>query len=204
MNPRRIFRGPTFWIVAALLVLLVASQALGGGRASTIDTQDGLRLLADGQVTQAKIVDGDQRVDLTLSQPFEDHGTDVRFFYVEPRGEEVVEAVTAAAPEDGWTDEVPKASFLGTLLITLLPLIIILALFWFFISNMQGGGSRVMQFGKSKAKLVSKEAPKVTFADVAGAQEAVEELYEIKEFLSEPAKLQAVGAKIPKGMQLYG
>ena len=70
--------------------------------------------------------------------------------------------------------------------------------------QMQGGGSRVMNFGKSRAKLVNKDMPKVTFADVAGADEAVEELQEIKEFLAEPAKFQAVGAKIPKGVLLYG
>ncbi len=77
-------------------------------------------------------------------------------------------------------------------------------LFFFLMNQMQGGGNRVMSFGKSRAKLVSKDTPKVTFADVAGADEAVEELYEIKEFLSEPAKFQAVGAKIPKGVLLYG
>ena len=71
-------------------------------------------------------------------------------------------------------------------------------------NQMQGGGSRVMQFGKSKAKLVSKDTPKTTFADVAGADEAVEELEEIKDFLPSPAKFQAVGAKIPKGVLLYG
>jgi cell division protease FtsH len=69
---------------------------------------------------------------------------------------------------------------------------------------MQGGGGRVMQFGKSKAKLVSKDTPKTTFADVAGADEAIEELHEIKEFLENPAKFQAIGAKIPKGVLLYG
>jgi len=69
---------------------------------------------------------------------------------------------------------------------------------------MQGGGNRVMQFGKSKAKLVSKDTPKTTFADVAGSDEAIEELHEIKEFLQDPAKFQAVGAKIPKGVLLYG
>ncbi len=77
-------------------------------------------------------------------------------------------------------------------------------LFYFLFMRMQGGGSRVMQFGKSKAKLVGKETPKVTFADVAGADEAVEELHEIKEFLKEPAKFLAVGARIPKGVLLYG
>ena len=71
-------------------------------------------------------------------------------------------------------------------------------------NSMQGGGSRVMNFGKSKAKLVSKDTPKTTFADVAGADEALEELEEIKDFLASPAKFQAVGAKIPKGVLLYG
>ena len=77
-------------------------------------------------------------------------------------------------------------------------------LFWFLMSQMQGGGSKVMQFGKSKAKLANKDTPKVTFADVAGVDEAVEELLEIKEFLETPAKFQAIGAKIPKGVLLYG
>ena len=70
--------------------------------------------------------------------------------------------------------------------------------------QMQGGGNRVMQFGKSRAKLATKDTPKVTFADVAGCDEAIEELQEIKEFLQEPAKFLAVGAKIPKGVLLYG
>ena len=81
---------------------------------------------------------------------------------------------------------------------------LIVGLLFFFMNQMQGGGSKVMQFGKSKAKVVSKDTPKTTFADVAGADEAVEELEEIKEFLQEPAKFQAVGAKIPKGVLLYG
>ncbi len=203
MNFSRILRGPAIWIALGLLALFVAFSALGGGGFQQIDTSQGLTLLADGKVDQAKIVDREQRVDLTLSSEFRDKGKQVQFYYVEPRGDEVVSAVTNAVP-DGYTDEVPQDSILSTLLITLLPLIIILGLFWFLLSNMQGGGNRVMQFGKSKAKLVSKEAPKVTFADVAGAVEAVEELHEIKEFLAEPAKFQAVGAKIPKGVLLYG
>ena len=77
-------------------------------------------------------------------------------------------------------------------------------LFFFLLNSVQGGGSRVMQFGKSKAKIANKDTPKTTFSDVAGADEAVEELQEIKEFLAEPAKFQAVGAKIPKGVLLYG
>src|SRR5690606_20519961 len=86
----------------------------------------------------------------------------------------------------------------------ILPIIVIMLLFWFLLSRMQNGGGRVMQFGKSKAKLVGKESPTVTFRDVAGADEAVEELEEIKDFLKDPQKFLAVGARIPKGVLLYG
>ncbi|MCW2714732.1 MAG: rane protease FtsH catalytic subunit, partial [Frankiales bacterium] len=100
--------------------------------------------------------------------------------------------------------KVSSQNLLLSILISFLPFVIILGLLFFFMNQMQGGGSRVMQFGKSKAKLVGKDTPKTTFADVAGADEAIEELHEIKEFLQEPAKFQAVGAKIPKGVLLYG
>ena len=86
----------------------------------------------------------------------------------------------------------------------ILPFILFLG-FWIFLMNqMQGGGSRVMSFGKSKAKRMSVDAPKITFRDVAGADEAVQELHEIKEFLENPKKFQALGARIPKGVLLYG
>jgi cell division protease FtsH len=91
-----------------------------------------------------------------------------------------------------------------TALTYILPFVIFL-LFWLFIINqMQGGGSKVMSFGKSKAKRMSVDSPKITFRDVAGVDEAVEELHEIKEFLENPKKFQALGARIPKGVLLYG
>jgi cell division protease FtsH len=91
-----------------------------------------------------------------------------------------------------------------TALTYLLPFVIFL-LFWLFIINqMQGGGSKVMSFGKSRAKRMSVDSPKITFRDVAGVDEAVEELHEIKEFLENPKKFQALGARIPKGVLLYG
>ena len=94
---------------------------------------------------------------------------------------------------------------LGTILATFLPFVLIVLVFLWLMNNMQGGGGRgVMQFAKSKAKLITKDMPKTTFSDVAGCNEAIEELGEIKEFLQEPAKFQAVGAKIPKGVLLYG
>lgn len=89
-------------------------------------------------------------------------------------------------------------------LITFVPYLLIFGLFFFVIMQMQGGGNRVMQFGKSKAKRVTKDTPTVVFADVAGVEEAVEELEEIKEFLAHPQKFRAMGAKIPKGILLYG
>jgi cell division protease FtsH len=98
----------------------------------------------------------------------------------------------------------PKSSWWSSALVTFLPILLIIG-FWFFIMNqMQGGGSKVMSFGKSKAKRVSVDSPKVTFKDVAGAEEAVEELHEIKEFLENPKKFQQLGARIPKGVLLYG
>ncbi|HEY0691031.1 MAG TPA: ATP-dependent zinc metalloprotease FtsH, partial [Kribbella sp.] len=100
--------------------------------------------------------------------------------------------------------ENPKPSFIGQVFSTLIPFLLIAVVFIFLMNSMQGGGSRVMSFAKSKAKLISKDTPKTTFADVAGCDEAIEELGEIKEFLQEPGKFQAVGAKIPKGVLLYG
>ncbi len=204
MDFRRFLRGPAFFVVVGLLLLLLATQIFSSGGFQRIDTADGLKLLEEGKVEQAKIVDREQRVDLTLADDFGDKGTKVQFFYVQPRGTEVVEAVNDADLAEPFNDEVPKDSWWATLLVTLLPILLLVGLFWFMLSQMQGGGSRVMNFGKSKAKLVSKDTPQVTFADVAGADEAVEELHEIKEFLAEPAKFQAVGAKIPKGVLLYG
>ncbi|MET0479953.1 MAG: ATP-dependent zinc metalloprotease FtsH, partial [Mycetocola sp.] len=128
----------------------------------------------------------------------------VQFYYLTARADDVVAAVDAAAPSDGFTDKVPQPSWWLSALGLLLPLLLIGVFFWIMLSSMQGGGSKVMQFGKSKAKLVSKESPKVTFADVAGSDEAIEELEEIKDFLKEPARFQAVGARIPKGVLLYG
>jgi cell division protease FtsH len=95
-------------------------------------------------------------------------------------------------------------SSLLSLLTYILPFLLFFA-FWIFLMNqMQGGGSRVMSFGKSRAKRMSVDAPKITFRDVAGADEAVQELHEIKEFLENPKKFQSLGARIPKGVLLYG
>ena len=208
MNMKRIVSGPFLWIVLGLVIVGFALSTLFGEKVSKIDTSDGLTLLAGDTVEQALVVDGDQRVRLTLTEPFtvdgDDKGTSVEFYYVEPQGEQVVDAVVKADPEKGYNSEVARAGFLSSMLSIIIPFLIIGVIFYFILSRMQGGGSRVMGFGKSKAKLATKDTPQVTFSDVAGADEAVEELREIQEFLSEPAKFQAVGAKIPKGVLLYG
>ena len=208
MNVKRLARGPLLWIVLAVVLLWIGVSTLAQPSVKSIDTSDGLALLAGDTVESAKITDGVQRVQLTLDKNFvkgdKDFGKRVQFQYVAPQGETVVDAVQSADLPDGYTSENPQTSWWSSLLSLVLPFVIILGIFWFLMANMQGGGSRVMSFGKSRAKLVSKESPQVTFADVAGVDEAVEELTEIKEFLSEPAKFQAVGAKIPKGVLLYG
>src|SRR6185312_1909233 len=130
-------------------------------------------------------------------------GKSITFFYSHDRGPDIVKAVNTSGVNN-FTDQPVENNWFASFMGLILPILIIGLIFWFLLSRMQGGGSKVMQFGKSKAKLISKDMPQVTFADVAGADEAVEELHEIKEFLSEPAKFQAVGAKIPKGVLLYG
>ncbi|TFD33757.1 ATP-dependent zinc metalloprotease FtsH [Cryobacterium cryoconiti] len=204
MKVKKLLRGPLLYILLAIVAVWVGSSLITMSGFKEIPTQQGLEFLKDGKVSEAKIVDGEQRVDLTLIKADEELGKQVQFFYVTPRGEEVITAVTNASPKDGFTDEVPQSSWFLSLLGILLPLLLIGAFFWFMLAGMQGGGNKVMQFGKSKAKLVSKESPQVTFADVAGSDEAIEELEEIKDFLKEPAKFQAVGARIPKGVLLYG
>ncbi|MFF2346749.1 ATP-dependent zinc metalloprotease FtsH [Pseudarthrobacter sp. NPDC058119] len=208
MKAKNFFKGPGIWIVVVVGLLLVAFATLAPGGAARIDTDKGLELLSSNKVEQAKIFDGENRVDLTLKDNLQvngqDKGKSVQFFFVDARAQDVVKAVTDAKPAQGFTDQPIESNWFSGLLSLLIPVILLGALFWFLMTRMQGGGSKIMQFGKSKAKMVSKDMPQVTFADVAGSDEAVEELQEIKEFLQEPAKFQAVGAKIPKGVLLYG
>ena len=203
MNAKKLLRGPIVWVVLVLVLAYLGASMLTGESPEEIDTSDGLELLAGDTVEQAEVTDTTQRVELVLSEDFEDKGDLVAFYYATPQGETVMEAIAAADPAEGFNSEVPRPSFWSSALSLLLPMLILLGVFWFLLSRMQGGGG-MMKFGKSKAKMVSKENPQVTFADVAGAEEAVEELQEIREFLADPTKFQAVGAKIPKGVLLYG
>jgi len=202
MDFKRIFRGPLVWIILGVVIVWIGSSLLSTSGFKSVTTQQGLEYLAKGEVSTAKIIDGEKRVDLTLKEAGAD-GKQVQFYYSTPRGEEVVNAINSADLKS-FDDQVDNGNWFTSMLGLVIPFLIIGVIFWFLLSSMQGGGNRIMQFGKSKAKLVSKETPKVTFEDVAGADEAIEELGEIKDFLTAPAKFQAVGARIPKGVLLYG
>ena len=204
MNVKRLFRGPIFWVgIVVLLVLLGSSIISSLGGPTQVDTSQAVSDIQANRVAGATIIDRDQVLELTLRD-----GSEIVSQYVDGQGVQLQELlqtkVDAGQLPDGYNIVVPQDNILISLLFTLLPFALIILLLFFFMSQMQGGGSRLMSFGKSKAKIVSKDMPQTTFADVAGADEAVEELHEIKDFLSEPAKFQAVGAKIPKGVLLYG
>lgn len=200
----RLLRGPLLYLVAAPLIILLGWSLFADAGVREVSTERGLSLLESGSVKSAEIVDGDQRVNMKLKKKDKKTGSDtVFFYYVFQRGENVVQAIDKAAPDKGFTDKVPKPNPIWSMLGFLFPLLLIGLLIWWMFSSMQGGRG-VMQFGKSRAKLMSKETPQVTFADVAGADEAVEELQEIKEFLQDGTRFEAVGARIPKGVLLYG
>ena len=204
MNFKKILSGPFVWIFAAILVLLIGSSMVNGTTFKKVDTAYGLSLIENGKAESVKILGNDQRVDVVLTNEDAKYGKNVQFYYVQPRGAQVTEAIANAQIAKGYNDDVQGTPWYLALLGSLLPFIIIGAIFWFLMSGMQGGNSKVMNFGKSRAKLVNKEQSTVTFADVAGADEALEELQEIKEFLKEPEKFQKLGAKIPRGVLLYG
>ena len=201
---KKFLRGPWLWIAAALIVVFVGSSLMNTQQFTKVDTQVGLEMISTGQAEKVTIFDGDQRVDVVLRNPDAEFGKQVQFYFVSGRASSVAQIVADANISKGWSDEVPNTPWILALLGSLLPFIIILALFWFLMGSMAGGGRGVMQFGKSRAKLVNKEMSKITFADVAGIDEAIEELNEIKEFLKNPKKFQDMGAKIPHGVLLYG
>jgi cell division protease FtsH len=203
MNLKRTLKGPWLWIVLGVIAVFVVLQAISdSGGYEQISTDQMVENIEDGSVEELTFTEGDQDIEAIL-----DNGEKVHAEWLGDQGVQLVNQVQSqveAGEIESYDVEVPQPSILGTLITTLLPIIIIALIFFFLLTQVQGGGGRIMQFAKSKAKLITKDMPKTTFADVAGVDEAVEELKEIKEFLAEPAKFQAVGAKIPKGVLLYG
>ncbi len=201
---KRWFRGPWLWVALfAIVTLVVLEQVSSRGGAEEISTSKMIDTLQSGDVKSVILVDGDQTIEATL-----ENGDKVTAQWLLAQGPRLARLVQAEVDNGDISDtydvEVPQPSLFWTLITSFLPILLIVLFFLFMMNSLQGGGGRVMQFGKSKAKIVSKDTPKTTFSDVAGVDEAIEELHEIKEFLQQPAKFQAVGAKIPKGVLLYG
>ncbi|WP_439938105.1 ATP-dependent zinc metalloprotease FtsH [Nocardia sp. N13] len=206
---KRIFKGPWLWIVLSAFAVLLAIQFLAPSDGyDEVNTSTLASYIDDGKVDEITFIDGDQEIQATLDKGTREDGDKVVAYYIQGEQEQILAAVKeakAAGTLDTYNSKNPQPSFIGSLLATLLPFALIILLFIFLMNQAQGGGGRgVMQFAKSKAKLITKDMPKTTFSDVAGCEEAIEELGEIKEFLTDPAKFQAVGAKIPKGVLLYG
>ncbi len=199
------------WIVVAVVGVLLALQYLApSGGYDEVDTGTMNGYISAGQVKDITLVDGDQQIKATLDDGVRSDGAQVTSHWLDGTQQQLVNSIDAqikagTLDKDHFTVKISHPSLLAGLLTTLLPIVLIALIFLFLMNQIQGGGGRgVMQFAKSRAKLISKDMPKTTFSDVAGCEEAVEELGEIKEFLQEPAKFQAVGAKIPKGVLLYG
>ena len=201
----KIFRGPLFWIVAAIFAVTVFGQISSAGNKYTqIETSQAIDAITQSKVLSAELVDRDQKIRLILTPGNTIKGdSKVEAFYVARQEPTLIDALTANPPSKGWNVKVPSQSLLVSFLFSIVPFLLIGLLFFWFMSQTQGG-NKVFQFGKSKAKLQDNDVPKTTFKDVAGADEALAELDEIKDFLAKPEKYAPLGAKIPKGVLLFG
>ena len=203
--PQKFFKRPLFWILVAIVGVTIFGQISSGSNQFTkIDTSKAMAAITRGDVESANIVDRDQKIQLILKPGVAISGaTKVEASYVTGQEPILIDLLTANQPAKEWDVTVPKTNILVSILFTLGPILLLAFLLLFFMSQSQGG-SRVFSFGRSRAKLHDNEVPQVTFADVAGADEAIEEFREIKDFLAEPKKYQEIGAKIPKGVLLFG
>ena len=201
----RILRGPLFWIVVAILGVSIFGQVSSvGNRYTEIGTSQALDAIAQSKVESALVIDKSQKLQLILKPGSLINGSSkVEASYVARQEPTIVDALTGNPPPKGWNVSVPSQSLLISFLFSIFPILLIGFLFFFLMSNAQGG-NKVFSFGKSRAKLQDNDVPQNTFADVAGADEAIAELEEIKDFLANPAKYALLGAKIPKGVLLYG
>jgi cell division protease FtsH len=199
----RFFKSAAFPILIVVVLAFFAQKLIGSSSHAPKQTFGNLlSQLQTGQVKSMSIHTKDNTVDVTTTG-----GVKYSVGYPDDYAQTLItDAQKEVTQIPGGSLDVQGKTSNGwlSLLTYILPFIIFIG-FWIFLMNqVQGGGSKVMSFGKSRAKRMSVDSPKITFRDVAGVDEAVEELHEIKEFLENPKKFQALGARIPKGVLLYG
>jgi len=197
----RFFRSALFPLFVIVLLVYLASQTLipHGKGTEKFTTSQFIQAAENGNLTKVVFNPGKHSVSAQLLS--DDKKVTVHY----PADQSVPQITKILQDKNIGYDSKGTGGFswVGTL-IGLLPFVFLFA-FWIFLMNqVQGGGSKVMSFGKSRAKRMAPDSPKIGFKDVAGVDEAVEELQEIKEFLENPKKFQALGARIPKGVLLYG
>jgi cell division protease FtsH len=199
---KRLFRSAGFWFFVLLLVVLLATRFFEPTtKPEELQYTDFINKINQGHVENVVNFDKDHRIEGQYEASFKKGGK----FAVNYPQEDSDTMFKALWKHKVFIKNDPqKETMWFTIAVNFLPFVLILAIWIFMLQQMQGGGNKVMSFGKSKAKRLTKDQPRVTFKDVAGVDEAVEELQEIKEFLANPAKFQALGAKIPKGVLLYG
>ena len=205
-SSHRFLRSPVPWVLLTIVAVIVVSQLVGSQHSyEEIPTSQAVSMInGNTKLKQVTLTDGDQIIRIT-----DKNDKQYRSYWVGDQSQELIKKLDERVADktvDEWKGENPGPSVWKSLLINVVPFLIILALFIWMINAAQGMGGRggVMGFGKSKAKVGAKDTPKTTFADVAGCQEAIEELQEIREFLAESDKFRRVGAKVPKGVLLYG
>ncbi len=208
MNRKKLLRSWWLWGLLVLFVIFFLPGLLSGGSDyHGVGTSTAIQQISSGNVAKAVVQDKEQTLQLDLKKTFDGKYKKISTQYPADSTDKIystLESASTGSAHTEWRTKVSKENTWLSLLVSLLPILLIVGVLFFVMSQVQGGGNRVMSFGRSKAKLVNKDTPKTTFADVAGADEAIEELDEIKEFLASPAKFQAIGAKIPKGVLLYG
>ena len=203
------------WVMVPLIMLLAGGWFMWGFLAPrAVTTSEGLALISGDTVERVVLNEGTQQVNLTLTENYVhqstggddktvDLGKDVYFTYSYVQTKDILDTVADKAPAKGWNAVRPQSGILGGVVQLLISLVILGVAFYFIMRSMSG--SRMMSgFTQSRAKEFNQERPDVTFADVAGEDEAVEELEEIREFLASPDKFHKVGARIPRGVLLYG
>jgi cell division protease FtsH len=199
---RRFFKSAAFPILLVVILAFVAQKVITDDKGPEPPSYNELiapktGLIAEDRVKEATFNTEDNTLDVKLNN-------DESFTTGYPLDTEQSLQDLLLKNEVKFDVKGQGGSTLLSLLTYILPFVLFLALWIFLMNQMQGGGSRVMNFGKSKAKRMAVDAPKITFRDVAGVDEAVQELHEIKEFLENPKKFQSLGARIPKGVLLYG